>query len=141
MVCCTLLLCRHAHEEQAAVVQELQDSIAELTQAIQDRNTTQATLQEQIHGLKEQIAQVGNDMSETHVAIEAQKQDNDLVRSQIVENPDQVKLELEQKTETLQREKGRITTSYKYKHKYNQHWLITSHVVFPKCPCFDVSTV
>ena len=69
-------------------------------------NTEQAALQENIHEVKKNTNEVADSVASLVFQIQAQSQDCNVLRSQIVQSPERIKREIVQKSESLEKEKG-----------------------------------
>jgi chromosome segregation ATPase len=69
-------------------------------------NTEQAALQENIHEVKKNTNEMADSVASLVFQIQAQSQDCNVLRSQIVQSPERIKREIVQKSESLEKEKG-----------------------------------
>lgn len=97
---------RQLQEEQAPVVQQLEKEIQELTEQINQLNTQQAGLQEEVQRVKKEATEVADSVSSLKFQIQAQTQDCNVLRSQIVQSPERIKREIVHKSENLEKDKG-----------------------------------
>lgn len=88
------------------MAEALEAEIASLMAEINRLNTEQAALQENIHEVKKNTNEMADSVASLVFQIQAQSQDCNVLRSQIVQSPERIKREIVQKSESLEKEKG-----------------------------------
>lgn len=100
------------------MAEALEVEIQGLTTEINKLNTEQASLQTSIQNVKKETNEMADSVASLLFQIQAQSQDCNVLKSQIVQSPERIKREIVHKSESLEKEKGALLPYYTKRRGY-----------------------